>query len=97
MENHWHLATEEILICDTPDCPALQELRYQQARERKRRLASSIAEEVPYGQGYGKIASTTSFDTSLYASPGTTEAAGILYVFYRHQEFLGALDALLLA
>jgi len=46
MENHWDLATEETLICDTPDCPALQELRYQQARERKRRLASSIVEEV---------------------------------------------------
>ena len=31
----------------TPGCPALQELRHQQARERRRRLASSIAEEVP--------------------------------------------------
>ena len=33
------------------------------------------------GQGYGKIVSTTSFDTSLYASPGTTEAAGTIFMF----------------
>jgi len=33
---------------DTPGCPVLQELRHQQARERRRRLASNTAEEVPY-------------------------------------------------